>query len=182
MDWNLHFILYTRIFFLIYLFWVVLGLRCYTQAFSRGNVQASLWWLLLLWSMGSGHSDFSSCGSRALEASSVAVVHGLNCSQHVESSQTRVQPHILCIGRLILNHWTTRGVQILYNILLKSQNMDPVSKLLPTQEGDDYAIKARTQGVGCARSYIRPDFKTSSPTFQNNLSSRSFIYKFGTWH
>ena len=28
----------------------------------------------------------------------------------MESSQTRDQAHILCIGRQILNHWTTREV------------------------------------------------------------------------
>ena len=41
---------------------------------------------------------------------SVAVVHGLSCPQHVDSSQTRDRTCVLCIGRQILNHWTTREV------------------------------------------------------------------------
>ena len=36
---------------------------------------------------------------------------GLVAPLHVESSQTRDPTHVLCIGRQILNHWTTRGVQ-----------------------------------------------------------------------
>ena len=40
----------------------------------------SLWWLLLLRSTGSRCAGFSSCGSRALECSSVVVAHGLRCS------------------------------------------------------------------------------------------------------
>ena len=43
---------------------------------------------------------------------SVAVVHGLSCPQHVESSQTRDQTHVLCVGRQTLNHQTTRQVQV----------------------------------------------------------------------
>ena len=43
---------------------------------------------------------------------SVAVVHGLSCPQHVDSSQTRDRTCVLCIGRQILNHWTTREVLI----------------------------------------------------------------------
>ena len=50
-------------------------------AASRGYsslqcVGFSLWWLLLLWSMGSRRAGFSSCGTWA----SVVVVHGLSCS------------------------------------------------------------------------------------------------------
>ena len=39
---------------------------------------------------------------------SVVVVHGLSCLQRVESSRTRDRTHIPCIGRQVLNHWTTR--------------------------------------------------------------------------
>ena len=35
---------------------------------------------------------------------------GLVAQQHVESSWTRDQTHVLCIGRQILNNWTTRAV------------------------------------------------------------------------
>ena len=43
-------------------------------------------------------SGFSCCRAQAL-----AVLH-------VESSRTRDQTRVLCIGRQILNHWTTREV------------------------------------------------------------------------
>ena len=45
-------------------------------------------------------------GTRA----SVVVAYELSCSRHVESSLTRYRTHISCIGRQILNHWTTREV------------------------------------------------------------------------
>ena len=50
-----------------------------------------LWRLLSLWSMGSRHTGFSSCGSRALVGSLYSVVLGLAAPRHVESSQTRDQ-------------------------------------------------------------------------------------------
>ena len=49
-----------------------------------------LWRLLSLWSMGSRHTGFSSCGSQALVGSLYSVVLGLAAPRHVESSQTRV--------------------------------------------------------------------------------------------
>ena len=68
----------------------------------------SLRWLLLLRSMGSRHTGFSSdswalerrlssCGSRALVT-----------PRHVGSSQTRARTRVPCIGRRILNHCATR--------------------------------------------------------------------------
>lgn len=59
-----------------------------------------LWWLRLLWSMGSRHggfSSFSSCGAGALV--------GL---QHVGSCQTEDWTLISCIGTSILYYWATR--------------------------------------------------------------------------
>ena len=38
---------------------------------------------------------------------------GLVVPRHVESSQTRDQTQVPCIGRQILNHWTTREVPYL---------------------------------------------------------------------
>ena len=72
----------------------------------------SLWWPLLLWSMGSRHAGFSSCGTRAQQlwlvssrAQAQQLWHmGLVAPQHVESSQTRAQTLVPCIGRWILNH------------------------------------------------------------------------------
>ena len=68
----------------------------------------SLRWLLLLQS-----ADSRLTGSRM--RGSAAVAHAFRCippPQYVNSSQTRDQIHIPCIGRWILiNHWTTREVQ-----------------------------------------------------------------------
>ena len=38
---------------------------------------------------------------------------GLVAPQYLESSQTRYWPCVPCIGRRILNHWTTREVRII---------------------------------------------------------------------
>ena len=40
----------------------------------------------------------------------VAVVHGLSCPSLMGSSWTRDWTHVLCVGRQILNHWTTREI------------------------------------------------------------------------
>ena len=56
----------------------------------------SLWWLPLLWSMDSKAQEWRCTGLAAL--------------QHVGSSWTRGQTCAPCIGRWILNHWTTREV------------------------------------------------------------------------
>ena len=78
-------------------------------------------------------SGFSCCGARALGTRASVVVArelqqlwltgsraqaqqlwctGLVAPWHVGSSQTRAQTHVLCIGRRILNHCTTREVPI----------------------------------------------------------------------
>ena len=57
------------------------------------------------------YAGFSYCGAWALGLqTSVVVVPGLIAPWHVESSQSRDQTHVLCIGRQILNHWTTGEV------------------------------------------------------------------------
>ena len=57
-----------------YLFLVVVGLPCHTQAFSSFSewgrlftvcVSLPLQWLLLWWSLGSRHESFSSCSAWA---------------------------------------------------------------------------------------------------------------------
>ena len=40
----------------------------------------------------------------------IVVDMGLVTPRHVESSQTRDQTHVLCIGRQILTYWTTKEV------------------------------------------------------------------------
>ena len=64
------------IYLFIYYFLAALGLCCCVRAFSSCSERGllfvmvtgfSLQWLLLLWSTGSRHMGFSSCGTRALE-------------------------------------------------------------------------------------------------------------------
>ena len=112
-----------NLFYFIYfwLHWVFVAVRGLSPvAASRGHSSLrcmgfSLWWLLLLRSMGSRCAGFSSCwlvGSRAQ-------VQQLWCTgsvalQHVGSSQTRDQTRVPCIGRRILNHCTIREALCLY--------------------------------------------------------------------
>ena len=75
----------------------------------------SLQWLLLLQSTGFSRAalGYHSCGSRSLEdgiSSGGAWV--LVALRLVESSRTKDQTHVPCIGRRILNHWITREVQV----------------------------------------------------------------------
>ena len=78
------------------------SLRC--AGFSCGGFS--------LWSMGSRHAGFDSCGTRVQQlwlAVSRAQAQqlwrtGLVAPQHVGSSQTRAQTRVPCLGRGILNH------------------------------------------------------------------------------
>ena len=102
-----------------HLFMAVLGLRCCAQAFSSCNswgllFNCSVWWLLLLQSMGSKFLSFTSCGSwpSVVEAQGVSFCGtGLIALLHIESSKTRDRTHVPSIDRLILNHRTTREVR-----------------------------------------------------------------------
>ena len=47
------------------------------------------------------------------QTGSVVVALGLVAPQQVGSSQTRDRTHVPCIGRQILNRWTTREVLVL---------------------------------------------------------------------
>ena len=92
----------------IYLFLAELSLHCCVWAFSssverglisRCSAQANLC------------CGFSRCGTQAIgHVGSVVVLHGLVALQYVESSWTREQTHVPCIGRQRLNHWTTKEV------------------------------------------------------------------------
>ena len=66
----------------------------------------SLWWLLLLRSMDSRCTGFSSCGTWAQELWHT----GLVAPRHVGSSSTRARTRVPCLGRRILNHCATREV------------------------------------------------------------------------
>ena len=101
-----------------YIFLALLGLYCFVGLFlvvlSRDYslfwcMAFSLWWLLLLRSIGCRHMGFSSCVSQALEC-------GLNflwCTdsaalRHEKSSRTRSRTCVTCIGRKISIHCTTK--------------------------------------------------------------------------
>ena len=60
------FFFYKFIYLFIYLWlrWVFIAVCSFLQL---QHASFSLWWLLLLWSMGSRHTGFSSCGSWAVE-------------------------------------------------------------------------------------------------------------------
>ena len=86
----------------------LLGLRCYTQAFSSCSVQG----LLSSCCAWASHCASFSCGAWALGLASFNSC-GERAPGHmgsVVSSQTRVRTCVSCIGRQILNHWTTREV------------------------------------------------------------------------
>ena len=51
---------------------------------------------------------------------SVLVVHKLSCPHHVGSSSTRNWTCVPCIGRRVLNYWTTRKVTICTSSLFPS--------------------------------------------------------------
>ena len=78
----------------------------------------SLRWLLLLRSMGSKCTGFSSCGTQAQQlwlagsrAQAQGLWHtGLVAPPHVGSSRSRARTRVACIGRRILNHCATREV------------------------------------------------------------------------
>ena len=103
---------YPQIFFL---FFGCVGSSFCTWAFSSCSEWGLLfnamhgllmWWLLLLRSMGSTCTDFSSCSMWAQQLWHT----GLVAPQHVGSSQTRDRTHVPCIDRQILNCCTTREV------------------------------------------------------------------------
>ena len=109
----------------IYLFLVVLGLRCCMQDW--------LWWAgaTLCCGAQASHCDaFSCCGTWALGHSGFSIA-----MQHVESSWARNGTNVPCIGRWILNHWITREVRqlilhiVVRGILLKGKS-DLVTSLL----------------------------------------------------
>ena len=91
---------------------VVLHLCCCMQTFSScstwvphhcGFSSCRVWAL--------GHAGFSSCGSQAQYSwFAGSRVQGLVASQHMASSWTRDPTCVSCIGRWILNHWTTKEV------------------------------------------------------------------------
>ena len=119
-------------FFLINLFicfwlcWVFVAVRGFSLVAVSGGYSSlqcmgfSLQWLLLLWSTGSRHTGFSSCGPQAQQlwllgsrAQAQQLWHtGLVALRHVGSSWSRDRTHVPCHGRRILNHCATGEVLI----------------------------------------------------------------------
>ena len=107
------------------LFLAALGLCCCMWAFSSCGelgllfitvLSFSFWWLLLLQNMGFRYAGINSCSIQAQSlrlAGSVVVVHRLSCS----ATCAIIPDRIPCIGRWILNHWTTREVSLVSFIL-----------------------------------------------------------------
>ena len=110
------------LFIYFWLHWVFIAARGLSRVAASGGYSLlwcagfSLWWLLLLWSMGSRHAGFSSCGTWAqqlwLTGSRAQAQQlwrmGPAAPRHVGSSRTRAQTHVPCIGRRALNHCATR--------------------------------------------------------------------------
>ena len=121
-----YFVFYKFIYF--WLRWVfVAAHELYLVAASGGysSLQCagfSLWWLLLLQSTGSRCVGFSSCGAWAQQLwltgfraqAQQLWLTGLDAPWHVGPSRTRARTCVLCIGRRILKHCTTRKAPLLY--------------------------------------------------------------------
>ena len=106
-------------FLLIYLkkfFWlcwvcVVCGLSLVVVSVHYSSLWCggfSLWWLILLWSMGSKCAGFISCGSRALECRLSSCGTPVSCSVACGIFPYQGSNPVPCTGRWILNHCTTR--------------------------------------------------------------------------
>jgi len=112
------------IFLDLFTYLAVLGLHCCVWAFSSCSEWRllfialhrllialhrllMLWRPLVLWGMGCRRTGFSSCSAWA------PLCTGLVALRHVGSSQTRDRTHVPCIGRCILNPWTTLEVPYL---------------------------------------------------------------------
>ena len=116
-------------FFLIWLLWV------FFDAWAGYSLVAVCRLLIVV--------AFSCCKAHALEhADSAVVVHELSCPTSCGIFQTRDQTHVSCIGRWILNHWTTREVlheffRLLLNCIIPDIGYYNISALLSI----DYILK-----------------------------------------
>ena len=119
------FLFYINLFIYLWLHWVFIAVRSLSLAAVSGGYSSlrcvgfSLWWLLLLRSMGSRRAGFSSYGMRVQYLWHT----GLVAPQHVGSSWTRAQTHVPCFTRQILNHCVTSGVPMwnfLRSLILKA--------------------------------------------------------------
>ena len=105
--------------------WVLKGeLDLPERAGGRWKEGGSSWWVGHAegWSRATERTnDVQGAGRRPLgmmKLASVRSLQGLVASRHVESSWTRDQTCLLCVGRWI--HWTTREVQEHYFLRLST--------------------------------------------------------------
>ena len=91
---------------------VALGLRCYTWAFFSCSEQGLLFTVV--------RGLLIVCRAQALGTQVQELwFTGLVATWHVGSSRTRDGTCVPCIGRQILNHWTTR--EVLHKLKLPSR-------------------------------------------------------------
>ena len=76
-------------------------------AVSGGCSLIAVGWLLLLLSIGSRRTGSAAVALQLWGADSAVVHIDLVASQHVGSSRSRDRTRVPCIGRWILNRWTT---------------------------------------------------------------------------
>ena len=115
-----------------------LGLCCFVQAFSScsewrllsslRSVAFSVRWRLLLWTVGCGVCGLQELRSRVPECRLSSCGSRHSCLVCAESSWTRDQTCVPCIGRRTPNPWTTREVPIL---LLISHEREVLVQLSP---------------------------------------------------
>ena len=86
---------------LSYLFMVALGLCCCARAFSACS-ERGLLSSCGAWTYCSGFSD--------RKAQALGMLVSVDAPQQVKSSRTRDRSRVSCIGRQILNHWTSGEV------------------------------------------------------------------------
>ena len=83
---------------------------------SFGCTGFSLVWVSRGYSLAAGHGLLTVVASLVAEHRLLGMLAqelwrmGLVALQHVDSSSSRDQTCVTCIGRLILNHWTTREI------------------------------------------------------------------------
>ena len=108
----------------ICLFTAALGLCCCKRAFSI----CSKWGLATFFAVASHFGGFSCCRAQALGAwaqqlqrlSTVVVAHGSSCSETCGIFLVRDGTHVPCIGRWILNHWTTREAPKFFKRIIRT--------------------------------------------------------------
>ena len=150
----------------------MLGLCCCTQAFSacgRGL-------LTVVASLVAEH--------RLCSAGSVVVVHRLNCLAACEIFPDQGQACVPCIGRWVLNQWTTREVHwllLLSSLSFLGSTIKSVSLLLFYVIWVESACSFYIVWLGTlsSRLFVQPrdwSLQTHLPSNSNSLPSVCFLF------